>query len=123
MPKPVLHKEDAASIGTLLNVLDAFREIDKDMPLQQVVLFLSAAKEDGMSLQEICQKYDLAQSTASRNLALLAGIDPKRPDRNQPLVRAFENPMNRRTKIIEPTPEGRQLLNKVLRLLRKAAHA
>jgi DNA-binding MarR family transcriptional regulator len=110
----------APAIDKLLSVLEVFRKIDRDMPLQQVVLFLAAVRNEGMTLTEICRKFDLAQSTASRNLAILAGLDKRYPNLKA-LVRLYENPMHRSSKVIEATPEGRVVLNSILRTLGESA--
>jgi DNA-binding MarR family transcriptional regulator len=108
--------EDVRSIDKLLRALEVFRRIDKNMPLQQVVLFLGLMREEGSTLTDVCKHFDLAQSTASRNLATLAGLDRRYPDM-KPLVRLFENPRNRASKVIEPTQNGRDVLRSIIKVL------
>lgn len=112
--------EGAAAVTKLLRTLEHFRKIDPEMPLQQIMLLLGAAEaearpgaHDAASVQDLCTKLDLAQSTASRNLAVLSGKDMRFQERTA-LLSAYENPMNRRQKLVALTPEGIKLMRQII---------
>jgi DNA-binding MarR family transcriptional regulator len=121
--------EEAKAVNKLLEVLGLFRKINPIMSTQQIAIFLefvlasarqeeaarSGSEGDTTALAEVCKRLDLAQSTASRILGIWAGLDPKYPV-SPPMLRVYENPLNRRSKLIELTHDGRVLLNSILKI-------
>ena len=96
-------------IFTLMHVLEEFRKLDPDLPIQYALSFLTLAQNEGMSMRELAERLGIAQSSASRNVAALSkwhsfgkpGLD---------LVQAEEDPRERRRKIISLTPKGHELI-------------
>jgi len=96
-------------ITTLMRVLEEFRKLDPDLPIQYALSFLTLAENEGMSMRELAERLGIAQSSASRNVAALSkwhsfgkpGLD---------LVQAEEDPRERRRKIISLTPKGHELI-------------
>lgn len=96
-------------IATVIRVLEEFRRFDPDMPIQYALSFLTIAEHEGLSMGELAQRLDIAQSSASRNIAALsrwhsfgkAGHD---------LVEAMEDPRERRRKIVSLTQAGHRLV-------------
>jgi DNA-binding MarR family transcriptional regulator len=96
-------------IATVIRVLEEFRRFDPDMPIQYALSFLTIAEHEGLSMGELAQRLDIAQSSASRNIAALsrwhsfgkAGHD---------LVEAMEDPRERRRKIVSLTSAGNRLV-------------
>ena len=96
-------------IYTLMHVLEEFRKLDPDLPIQYALSFLTLAQNEGMSMRELAERLGIAQSSASRNVAALSkwhsfgkpGLD---------LVQAEEDPRERRRKIISLTPKGHALI-------------
>lgn len=93
------------TINKYLKIFDVFRMLDVEMPIGQVVFFLNVAKMEGASLREIAEASDAKMTTASRYLSNLSKVDRFRKP-GMDLVKSYENPMNRRMKIIELTPKG-----------------
>ncbi|WP_298377777.1 winged helix DNA-binding protein [Azospirillum sp.] len=105
MPNAVRHDE----VATVVQVLEAFRKLDPDLPIQYALSFMTIAQSDGISIGELAERLAIAQSSASRNVAALsrwhsfgkAGLD---------LVQAQEDPRERRRKIVTLTDQGRAFL-------------
>lgn len=106
MPARVRHDE----VATVVQVLEAFRKLDPDLPIQYALSFMTIAQSEGISIGELAERLGIAQSSASRNVAALsrwhsfgkAGLD---------LVQAQEDPRERRRKIVTLTDTGRAFLN------------
>ncbi|QQP89560.1 winged helix-turn-helix transcriptional regulator [Skermanella rosea] len=96
-------------IASLMRVLEEFRKLDPDLPIQYALSFLTLAENEGISMRELAERLGIAQSSASRNVAALSkwhsfgkpGLD---------LVQAEEDPRERRRKIISLTPKGHALI-------------
>ncbi|WP_029010868.1 winged helix-turn-helix transcriptional regulator [Azospirillum halopraeferens] len=92
-------------VATVVRVLEAFRTLDPDLPIQYALSFLTIAQNEGISIGELAERLGIAQSSASRNVAALsrwhsfgkAGLD---------LVQAQEDPRERRRKIVTLTDRG-----------------
>lgn len=102
-----------AAINKQLKIFEIFKDLDYTMPVGQMVFFLTAAKLEGQSLQDIARDSETAVSTASRYLTNLS-VKSRVGTKGLGLLRAYENPDNRRMKIIELTSEGRQLIEKLI---------
>ena len=108
MPARVRHDE----VATVVHVLEAFRTLDPDLPIQYALSFMTIARNEGISIGELAERLGIAQSSASRNVAALsrwhsfgkAGLD---------LVQAQEDPRERRRKIVTLTDKGRAFLDEL----------
>lgn len=101
-------------IEVALKVLETFKNLDAEMPLQQArCLLLIAKAKDGCSLTELANKAGIGLATASRYVAALGKINRKKEQGLQ-LIEAFEDPMERRKKIIRLTPKGKAALKRLL---------
>lgn len=90
------------------------RAVETDMPLGQLLCILVlAGDEEGMSLTELAKKANLQMATASRYIGSLGKIDRHREE-GLNLVESFENPMERRKKIVRLTPKGKNLVSRML---------
>lgn len=102
------------TLSDALRFISVIREIDAEMPLPQVHCFLIIAEaEDGLSLTELANKASVGLATASRYVGFLGKINRFREDGHQ-LVESFEDPTERRKKIIRLTGRGKALLNRSL---------
>ncbi|QJE74619.1 winged helix DNA-binding protein [Aerophototrophica crusticola] len=114
------HPTDAAwrpeGLDPIVRVVEAFRALDPDLPIQYALSFLTIAQNEGLSIRDLSERLGIAQSSASRNVAALskwhsfgkAGHD---------LVQAEEDPRERRRKVITLTPQGRDLARRLTDLL------
>lgn len=95
-----------------LRTFEIFRKLDVEMPIGQIVFFLNAAKMEGATLKEVAEASDAKMTTASRYLANLSAKDRFRQD-GLNLLYAYENPENRRQKLITVTAEGIKVLKAI----------
>lgn len=97
-----------------LKCISELRNVDSEMPLPQVhcLFILAKAGEEGMSLTELANKAEIAMATASRYIGNMGKINRFREEGFQ-LVEAFEDPLERRRKIIRLTPKGKVLINRI----------
>lgn len=97
-----------------LRFLEGIRQLDPEMPLGQVMCYLVIAQEkDGLSLTELARKVGIGMATASRYVASLNNMTRYRTE-GLKLVESFEDPLERRKKIIRLTTKGQITLRKIL---------
>lgn len=85
--------------GNLLKIIQEIRKFDPQIESQAIAIFFLVGLEaglDGISMQEIARKLDLAQSSVSRNVFKLS----KLKNGNTGLVEYFEDPKERRRKLV-----------------------
>ena len=75
-------------------------------------------EKDGISMQDISEKLDLAQSTVSRNVFKLSFTNRHR-ERGIDLLEAFEDPMERRRKLVKLTAKGKRVYETLAELVKK----
>ena len=108
-------------VTTVVHVLEAFRKLDPDLPIQYALSFMTIAQNEGISIGELAERLGIAQSSASRNVAALsrwhsfgkAGLD---------LVQAQEDPRERRRKIVTLTDTGRAFLDELRAIVSPAVN-
>ncbi len=91
-------------------VIQLIRDVDSEMPLGQIMFFLTVAQNEGKSLREIAAACDLLIGTASRYMANLMFIPKYRQNAGVSLIHAYDNPVDRRQKVVVLTPAGRKLI-------------
>jgi DNA-binding MarR family transcriptional regulator len=103
-------KISTKEIFKYLKIVEAFRAIDQDMPIGQVVFFLHASREEGSSLRDVAQMANCKMATASRYLSTLS-VRSRKADDGLDLLYYEENPMDRRQRLIYLTDKGCKLLD------------
>lgn len=102
------------TVDDAIKLLSGISAVDPEMPLGQAkCLFIIAKEEEGLSLTDIAKKAGIGLATASRNIAALGKINRKREE-GLKLIESFEDPMERRKKIIRLTPKGRTAIRNIL---------
>ena len=102
------------SLQECLKFIRGIVRIESEMPLQQLhCLLVIAQVEDGLSLTEIAQQVGIGLATASRYVSAL-GKQNRHREEGLLLVESFEDPMERRKKIIRLTSKGKAALNKII---------
>lgn len=92
-----------------IQALELFRTLDREMQVQQMLIFLTVAQAGGpIPMPKIQDKLDLSQATVSRNVASLSELHWKKK-KGHGLVRAWDDPQNGRQKLVELTVAGRRL--------------
>ena len=95
-------------------LLESVAAIHHEMPLQQArCLFIIATSEEGMSLSDIAKKAGIGLATASRYIGALGKTNRKREEGLQ-LIESFEDPMERRRKVIRLTTKGRATVRRII---------
>ena len=96
----------------LLKIIEEMRKFDSHMESQTIAVFFYVCLyggADGVSMQTISEKLDLAQSTVSRNCYKLG--DRTRDGIGIGLLQSFEDPEERRRKLVRLTAKGRRVFN------------
>lgn len=97
-----------------LKLLTGIRQVDPEMPIAQAMcLFVIAQEKEGLSLTELSRKVGIGMATASRYVASLNKMTRYRTE-GLKLVESFEDPLERRKKIIRLTPKGQIALRNIL---------
>ena len=91
----------------ILNLLKRFRGLDPEISAQEIALFLKIADNKDISLTALADDLKISQSSVSRNIMKLSEINRHRTE-GLGLVETFENPENRREKLVRLTAKGRQ---------------
>lgn len=101
----------------LYRSIQLFRELDEVMPAQTMQVFLTVAAEPDVTMARVAELCGISQSSVSRNVSALGKFHRKgRPGLD--LVYAYEDPMERRRKLVRLTTRGEQLM----RALRDVNH-
>ena len=80
------------------------------MQAQSIAVFLKVAKHPvPIKMAEIAEELGLSQSTVSRNVAYLGDWN-RHKTRGHGLLEAYEDPMERRRKLVRLTAKGRRFL-------------
>lgn len=98
-----------------------FKALDPRISVNEIAAFLYVCENEGLSVQELAFVAKLTQSTASRSLRALG---PPGSQWSQPpalgLVEAFLNPSDARSHVVHLTAHGRELRERLDRIIRTA---
>jgi DNA-binding MarR family transcriptional regulator len=109
--------------GRLASALTTARaELGPEVELQNVLTLLLVAANPGIGMADLQRELALSSAAMSRNVSKLTGDGYKvaggKVTEGLELVAAFENPLDRRAKMVRLTPKGRTLVNKMVRHLK-----
>ncbi len=105
-----------AALSKLMRVLEEFRTLDPDLPIQYALSFLTLAQNEGLSMGALAQRLAIAQSSASRNIAALSDWHSfGKPGLG--LVEAREDPRERRRKRVSLTAKGHAFAHRLTALM------
>lgn len=100
----------------LLKIVEEMRKFDNQIEIQAVAVFLYVAvngNKEGISMQTIGEELDIAQSSVSRNCYKLADVN-RHKKTGIGLLETFEDPMERRRKLVSLTAKGKRVYNTLL---------
>jgi DNA-binding MarR family transcriptional regulator len=99
------------ALRKVLGVVEAFRDADKEMPVQQAEILLWVSMYPGISSKDLQNRTGLSQSSISRHLAALGKWHyAKRPGLE--FVSTVEDPRERRRKVSFLTPRGKKFVER-----------
>lgn len=107
------------SVKSTLSTVAAFADAlqrkvhDPYMTMPQINLLLQLYVHSKISQQKLPDYTMVAKSANSRNVPKLGDGERPHIERGPGLVESFEDPMDRRNKIVQLTPKGRELLEAV----------
>ena len=100
----------------LLKIIEEMRKFDSQLEAQAISVFFYVASKggkDGVAMQSISEDLDIAQSSVSRNCYKLADVNRHRKS-GIGLLQTFEDPMERRRKLVRLTAKGKRVYNTLL---------
>jgi DNA-binding MarR family transcriptional regulator len=101
----------------MLRVVERFREVDAEMQAQSMAVLLKVAKHPvPIKMGEIAQELGLSQSTISRNVAYLGDWN-RHKEKGHQLLEAFEDPMERRRKLVRLTAKGKRFIKSLSEII------
>lgn len=115
--KKAVKTQNEDTCDVLLKVIERFRELDAEMQAQSIAVLLKVAKHPvPIKMGEIAAELGLSQSTVSRNVAYLGDWNRHKKDGFK-LLEAFEDPMERRRKLVRLTPKGTRFIKSLSDIL------
>jgi DNA-binding MarR family transcriptional regulator len=103
-------------LGAAIALLQGLRSVDPYIPSQTAETLLVVAMRPGITMQQLSDATGLVQSSVSRNVAMLSKYH-RLGKPGYDLVEAVDDPRERRRKIVYLTPNGRKLVNQVMKAI------
>jgi len=107
--------------NAVLQALHLLKGLDARISVNEVIAFLYAAENEGLTVQDMAYVAGLTQSTASRSLRALGPADS--PWSQAPalgLVEAFLNPADGRSHVIRLSDRGREVRERLDAIIRQS---
>ncbi|MDX0801722.1 MarR family transcriptional regulator [Sinorhizobium medicae] len=108
--------ENNKNARRLISIIEEFRKLDPEIQAQTITLFLMVVARPGITMKELVQQSGLASSSVSRNIASLGAVH-RNGEPGHDLLRAYEDPTDRRTKKVELTAKGRRVYETLVTIL------
>ncbi|MBD9511939.1 winged helix-turn-helix transcriptional regulator [Ensifer sp. ENS10] len=108
--------ENNKNARRLISIIEEFRKLDPEIQAQTITLFLLVVARPGITMKELVQQTGLASSSVSRNISAL-GERHRNGEPGHGLVRAYEDPQDRRTKRVDVTAQGRRVYETLITIL------
>jgi DNA-binding MarR family transcriptional regulator len=104
----------------ILQGLHVFKALDARVSVNEIIAFLYAAENEGLTVQDLARVAKLTQSTASRSLRALG---PPGSEWAQPpalgLVDPYLNPHDGRSHVIHLSARGREVRDRLDEIIRQ----
>ncbi len=106
--------ENPQELHRLLDVMEVFRELDPEMPIQRVCYLLWTAIHQPCKQSEVGLAVGISDAARSRNKDILTDFHPKK---SLGLLKAEQSTEDRRDNVISLTQKGHQFLKRVVQKL------
>ncbi len=110
------HKIQSKDAVKLIRQLDEFRKLDSSMPVGEIIFLLHCSLLSEPSMKVVAQYADIPESSASRYMTHLAAGRPAIGKPGVNLLSTYENPLDRKMKIIQITPKGGEFLQTLFKV-------
>lgn len=100
----------------IISAIEMFREIGKDMQVNQIICFLYIARYEGLSVNDLAKKVGFSHSQTSRIVSSLS-VSPYQEKPGMALVEKAEAYKDMRNRVLTLTPKGRDVINRIHRVL------
>ena len=108
--------------NALLQALHLVKALDPRISVNEVIAFLYAAENEGLTVQDLATLAKFTQSTASRSLRALGPPDSAWSQAPAiGLVEAFLNPQDARSHVIHLSARGCELRDRLDAIIRQGA--
>ncbi|SHH37202.1 helix-turn-helix domain-containing protein [Ferrimonas marina] len=61
-----------AQLNKIMEAVEIFREVYSEIPPQTCLMFMQVCQEEGCSIKELQERFEMSQASASRNARLLS---------------------------------------------------
>jgi DNA-binding MarR family transcriptional regulator len=107
--------------NAILQALRLLKSLDARISVNEVLAFLYAAENEGLTVQDLAHVSGLTQSTASRSLRALGPSDSSWSQAPAlGLVEAYLNPDDARSHVIQLTEHGRDIRDRLDAIIRQS---
>lgn len=120
MTTPAVNKgmtKEAKALTVASKFIEALSELTDDnlMPMQQMVLLVQLRVHGQLNQQELSQFTGVEKSSNSRNIAKLGAGERPHIEAGPGWLESFEDPANRRSKLVRLTPKGKAMLDEAMK--------
>lgn len=106
--------EDSATLHKLLQVMEEFRKLDPEMPIQRVCYFLWVALHPDCLQADVGEAISISESARSRNKDILSDF-PQGKTKPLELIKVTEDSSTRKkTNVLSLTEKGRALCRRLI---------
>jgi DNA-binding MarR family transcriptional regulator len=113
-----LDTDTRIAISKVSRVLDIFRNLDKLMPLSEVIVFLALAEEkEWVTLQNLSDSVGACPSACSRIVQALGMFD-RNAEPGLDLIWDSVDIHNRRAKVRQLSPKGRRVIDQLTQIIK-----
>jgi DNA-binding MarR family transcriptional regulator len=109
---------DKADAFSVFQLIETFREIHPEMPMQMAAVFILIAMKPGISQAELLRFVDISQPGMSRNVVALTTVN-RHGAPGLGLVEQQPAPHDARITVLQLTAKGKSFLEKLLAIWRK----
>jgi DNA-binding MarR family transcriptional regulator len=86
------------------------REVNSDLPIQQIAILLRVAEQEGVTMPEIAQSLKMSQASVSKNVRMLSRFVDGTEIKGYDLLRAEQSIENRLRLALTLTAKGAKVL-------------